>query len=67
MATTMESQAAARGDAAAASDTSNDSWRAERGVRLDDAGATFTVWAPSAKRVELHVASGVAEIGRAHV
>ena len=60
MATTMESQAAARGDAAAASDTSNDSWRAERGVRLDDAGATFTVWAPSAKRVELHVASGVA-------
>ena len=60
MATTLESQAAAGGDAAAASDAPNGRWRAERGVLLDDAGATFTVWAPWAKTVELHVASGLA-------
>ena len=34
-----------------------------RGVTLDDAGATFSVWAPSARQVVLHVATGAARGG----
>ena len=35
-------------------------WRLARGATLDGDGATFTVWAPSARDVVLHVANGAA-------
>ena len=56
MATLTEVESAARRGVAVSSGAS----RAERGVVLEEAGATFTVWAPSATSVTLHVATGAA-------
>ena len=55
MATAVEPPAAARDHPAG--DTP---WRAGRGAWLEDAGTTFTVWAPLARTVVVHVAGGVA-------
>jgi len=58
MATSVETNRVARRDAGASSDSTSDAWRAERGVVLENGGATFTLWAPSATKVVLSVATG---------
>jgi maltooligosyltrehalose trehalohydrolase len=60
MAMSLETARGARTDAAAAATAPAGGWRAERGVVLDDGGATFTVWAPSATSIVLHVGTGAA-------
>jgi maltooligosyltrehalose trehalohydrolase len=50
--------AAATGEGAVSA--SNGTWRMRRGATVVEGGVTFSVWAPRAERVVVHVATGAA-------